>query len=436
MQVTIETLADVSSLTRKMTFAVLEADVQVATKQQLQKLSKTVKLPGFRPGKVPFSMVEKNYGYSAFNDALNDQVIDAFAKAADEQKLRIAGRPNIAAIEGHGNPEEMAFTATFEVYPSITFGDFKATQLETFQAEVTAADVDETLTMLRKQRASYETADKAAEKGDKVTCDFVGKIDGLAFDGGTANEFEFELGAGRMLPEFETAAIGIKAGDTKTFDLSFPEDYPGEAVKGKTAQFEIKALSVKAPKLPEVDAEFARTMGFDDGDVAKLQADIKANLEREIKGRMRTRSKQAALDTLLTNATFDAPKALIEDECAAQKEQFAEQMKRQGMTGNMPDIPLDAFTEQSTKRVKLGLALGELIAQNKLQAKPEQVRQRIDEISASYQKPEEVAAWYFGSRERLQEVEAVVLEDNAVEWLVANCTTTVTTVPFKEVMAA
>jgi trigger factor len=177
-------------------------------------------------------------------------------------------------------------------------------------------------------------------------------------------------------------------------------------------------------------------MGFDDGDVEKLRADVKANLEREVKGRMRTRSKQAALDVLLVNAEFDAPKALVEDECAAQKEQFKEQMKRQGMTGNMPDIPLDAFAEQSTKRVKLGLALGELIAQQKLQAKPEQVRQRIDEISASYQKPEEVAAWYFGSRERLQEVEAIVIEDNAVEWLVANCATTVTPVPFKDVMAA
>jgi trigger factor len=436
MQVTIETLADVSSLTRKMSFAVLEADVQAATKQQLQKLSKTVKLPGFRPGKVPLSMVEKNYGYSAFNDALNDQVIDAFAKAADEQKLRIAGRPSIAAIEGHANTEELAFTATFEVYPSIAFSDFKATQLETFQATVSDTDIEDTLTMLRKQRATYETADKVAEKGDKVVCDFLGKIEGVAFEGGTAQSFEFELGAGRMLPEFEAAASGIKVGETKTFDLTFPEDYPGEAVKGKTAQFEMTALSILAPKLPEVDADFARTMGFDDGDVAKLRADVKANLEREVKGRMRSRSKQAALDTLLVNATFDAPKALVEDECAAQKEQFKEQMKRQGMTGNMPDIPLDAFIEQSTKRVKLGLALGELIAQNKLQAKPEQVRQRIDEISASYQKPEEVAAWYFGSRERLQEVEAVVIEDNAVEWLISNCTTNVTTVPFKEVMAA
>jgi trigger factor len=275
-----------------------------------------------------------------------------------------------------------------------------------------------------------------AEKGDKINCNFIGKVNGVAFEGGTAEQFNFELGAGRMLPEFEAAATGIKAGETKLFDLTFPDDYSGEEIKGKTAQFELTALSIETPILPELDADFAKLMGFEDGNVEKLKTDVKANLEREVKGRMYARSKQAALDSMLTNTNFDAPKSLINDECAAQKEQFKEQMKRQGMTENMPDLPLDAFIEQSTKRVKLGLALGELITQNKLQVKPEQVSQRIDEISASYQKPEEVAAWYFGSRERLQEIEAVVLEDNAVEWLLNNCAVTTTVVPFEEVMAA
>ncbi len=433
MQITVETL---SGLDRKMTFAVLESDVQAATTKQLQKLAKTVKLPGFRPGKVPFSMVEKNYGYSAFNDALNDQVIDAFAKAADDQQLRIAGRPSIEGVKDHPVKEELAFTAVFEVYPTVVFGDFKSIALENFSAQVDAADIDDTLTMLRKQRATYITSDKTAAAGDKLHCSFVGKIDGVSFDGGAAENFDFELGAGRMLPAFEAAALGIKAGETKSFELTFPEDYPGEAVKGKTAQFELTAIRVEAAQLPELNEAFARTMGFADGDIDKLRADVKANLEREVKGRMRTRSKQAALDAMLANSNFDAPKALIEDENKVQLERFKQQMKQQGMTGNMPDIPLEAFSEQSTKRVKLGLALGELISQNKLQAKPEQVRQRIDEISASYQKPEEVAAWYFGNRERLQEVEAVVIEDNAVEWLLANCNTSTTAIPFKEVMAA
>lgn len=436
MQVTIETLSDVSSITRKMNFAVLESDVQTATKKQLQKLSKTVRLPGFRPGKVPLSMIEKNYGYSAFNDALNEQVVDTFAKAADAQKLRIAGRPNIVAIEGHSNPEELAFSATFEVYPTIHFGDFKSVSFEAFQANVTEFDIEDTLNKLRKQRANYVITNKTAEKGDKINCNFIGKVEGVAFEGGTAEQFNFELGAGRMLPEFEAAATGIKPGETKLFDLTFPDDYSGEAVKGKTAQFELTALSIETPILPELDADFAKLMGFEDGDVEKLKTDVKANLEREVKGRMYSRSKQAALDSMLTNTSFDAPKSLIDDECAAQKEQFKEQMKRQGMTGNVPDLPLDAFIEQSTKRVKLGLALGELIVQNKLQVKPEQVSQRVDEISAGYQKPEEVAAWYFGSRERLQEIEAVVLEDNAVDWLLSNCIVTTTVVPFEEVMAA
>jgi trigger factor len=433
MQVTIETL---SGLERKMTFAVLEADVQVATTKQLKKLAKTVKMPGFRPGKVPFNMVEKSYGYSAFNDALNEVVIDEFANAAEAQKLRIAGRPTIEGVKDHPVKEELAFTATFETYPEVVFGDFNAIAVETFAATVSDADVDETLAMLRKQRASYIVVDKAAQAGDKLNCNFLGKLDGVAFEGGSADNFNFELGAGRMLPEFETAALGLKAGDSKSFDLTFPADYQAENLKGKTAQFNLTAVSVEQAQLPEINEAFARTMGFADGDVAKLLADVRANLEREVKGRMRSRSKQSALDAMLTNSTFDAPKALIEDENKVQKERFIQQMKQQGMTGQLPDIPLDAFTEQSTKRVKLGLALGELIAQNKLQAKPEQVRQRIDEVSASYQKPEEVAAWYFGSRERLQEIEAVVVEDNAVEWLMANCNNTTKQVPFKEVMAA
>lgn len=433
MQITVDTT---SAIERTMTFAVLEADVQAATQKELQKIARTAKLPGFRPGKVPMSMLEKNYGYSAFNDALNDKVIEAFSNAVTERKLRVAGRPTIDAVQDHADKTELAFTAKFEIYPEIKFGDFKALPLETFTAVVGEADIDETLAMLRKQRASFVPAQKAAAVGDKLKCNFVGKVDGVAFEGGTSENFEFELGAGRMLPEFEAAAVGIQAGETKSFELTFPQDYPGEAVKGKTAQFEMTAVSVETAQLPELNEAFARTMGFADGDLAKLRADVQANLSREVKGRMRTRSKQAALDAMLLASDFLAPKSLVAEENAVQAERFKQQMKQQGMTGNMPEIPLDAFTEQSTKRVKLGLALGELVAQNKLQAKPEQVRQRIDEISASYQKPEEVAAWYFGNRERLQEVEAVVLEDNAVEWIIANCNTTTVEVPFKEVMAA
>jgi trigger factor len=433
MQITVDTT---SAIERIMTFAVLEADVQAATQKELQKIARTAKLPGFRPGKVPMSMLEKNYGYSAFNDALNDKVIEAFAHAVDERKLRVAGRPTIEAVQDHADKTELAFTAKFEIYPEIKFGDFKTLPLDTFTAVVGEADIDETLAMLRKQRATFTPAQKPAAVGDKVRCNFVGKVDGVAFEGGTSENFEFELGAGRMLPEFEAAAIGIQAGETKSFELTFPQDYPGEAVKGKTAQFEMTAVSVEVAQLPELNEAFARTMGFADGDVAKLRADVQANLSREVKGRMRTRSKQAALDVMLLATEFEAPKSLIAEENAVQAERFKQQMKQQGMTGNMPEIPLEAFTEQSTKRVKLGLALGELVAQNKLQAKPEQVRQRIDEIAASYQKPEEVAAWYFGNRERLQEVEAVVLEDNAVEWVIANCKTTTVEVPFKEVMAA
>ena len=433
MQITLET---VSAIERTMTFAVLEADVQAATQKELQKIAKTAKLPGFRPGKVPMSMLEKNYGYSAFNDALNDKVIDAFASAVDERKLRVAGRPTIEAVQDHADKTELAFTAKFEIYPEIKFSDFAVIPLESYSALVGEADIDETLAMLRKQRATFAVADKAAAAGDKLNCNFIGKVDGVAFEGGTAENFNFELGAGRMLPEFEAAAVGIKAGETQSFELTFPQDYPGEAVKGKTAQFEMTAVSVEAAQLPELNEAFARTMGFADGDLAKLRADVKANLEREVKGRMRTRSKQAALDAMLLATDFTAPNALIADENAVQAQRFKDQMKQQGMTGNMPDIPLDAFAEQSTKRVKLGLALGELVSQYNLQAKPEQVRQRIEEISASYQKPEEVAAWYFGNRERLQEVEAVVLEDNAVEWLIAHCKTTAIVVPFKDVMAA
>lgn len=436
MQTTIETLSDISSISRKMTFTVLKSDIDSTTKKQLHKISKSVKIAGFRPGKVPLSIVEKNYGYTAFNEALDKQVSETFTKIVNDNQLRIAGRPSISPIEDHPNTDELAFNATFEVYPKIVFGDFKSIPLDVFQSNVTDSDVEETLSKLRKQRAVYTVVDKAAELGDKLNCNFIGKLDGTPFEGGTAEQFNFELGAGRMLPEFETAAIGIKAGETRVFDLTFPQDYPAETLKGKTTQFELTALSVETPNIPELDSEFAKLMGFENGDIIQLKTDIKINLEREINSRMRLRSKQSALDAMLANSNFEAPKVLVDEECALQKEQFKTRMKEEGIADNNSDIPLEAFVEHSIKRVKLGLALGELITQNNLQAKPDQVRQKIDEISASYQKPEEVAAWYFGNRERLQEIEALVLEDNAVEWLINHCMVTKITIPFKEVMTA
>ncbi|MBX3633148.1 MAG: trigger factor [Acidovorax sp. SCN 68-22] len=433
MAVTVETL---DKLERKITLNLPVSAIQGEVESRLKRLARTVKMDGFRPGKVPMNVVSQRYGYSVQYEVLNDKVGEAFAQAANEAQLRVAGQPRIT--EKQDAPEgEMSFDAVFEVYPEVKIGDLADAQVEKLSSEVSDAAIDKTVDILRKQRRSFaqRALDAAAQDGDRVTVDFEGKIDGEPFDGGKAEDFQFLVGEGQMLKEFEDAVRGMKPGESKTFPLAFPAEYHGKDVAGKTADFMVTVKKIEAAHLPEVNDALAKSLGIADGTVAGLRADIKTNLEREVKFRLLARNKQAAMDALLAKAELDLPNAAVEAEIDRLREGARADMKQRGMKeAEKMDIPADVFRPQAERRVRLGLVVAELVKANGLQAKPEQLKAHIDELAASYEKPEEVVRWYFGDRQRLAEVEAVVIETNVADYVLGKAQVTEKAVSFEELM--
>ncbi len=433
MAVTVETL---DKLERKITLNLPVSAIQGEVESRLKRLARTVKMDGFRPGKVPMNVVSQRYGYSVQYEVLNDKVGEAFAQAANEAQLRVAGQPRIT--EKQDAPEgEMSFDAVFEVYPEVKIGDLADAQVEKLSSEVSDAAIDKTVDILRKQRRSFaqRALDAAAQDGDRVTVDFEGKIDGELFDGGKAEDFQFLVGEGQMLKEFEDAVRGMKPGESKTFPLAFPAEYHGKDVAGKTADFMVTVKKIEAAHLPEVNDALAKSLGIADGTVAGLRADIKTNLEREVKFRLLARNKQAAMDALLAKAELDLPNAAVEAEIDRLREGARADMKQRGMKeAEKMDIPADVFRPQAERRVRLGLVVAELVKANGLQAKPEQLKAYIDELAASYEKPEEVVRWYFGDRQRLAEVEAVVIETNVADYVLGKAQVTEKAVSFEELM--
>ncbi|MBI1771518.1 MAG: trigger factor, partial [Burkholderiales bacterium] len=320
MATAVETL---DKLERRLTISFPVADVQSEVEKRLKQRARTAKAPGFRPGKVPMKMVAAQYGYQVETEVLNDKVGQAFAAAANENKLRVAGYPSIEPKSGSDVAEgSLAFDAIFEVYPEITVGDLSVAEVEQVKSDVTDAEIDKTIDILRKQRVHFHVkgeqgahgdggVDQSAQNGDRATVDFVGKIDGVEFAGGKADGFAFVLGEGRMLPEFETATIGLKVGESKTFPLAFPEDYHGKDVAGKTAEFTITLTKLEWAHMPEVDSEFAKMLGVEDGDLVKMRTDIKENLEREVRGRVKSKTKESVMDALVKTVEFDVPKTLV-----------------------------------------------------------------------------------------------------------------------------
>jgi trigger factor len=396
---------------------------------------------------VPLNVVAQRYGYSVPYEVMNDKVGEAFAQAANEAKLRVAGQPRIT--EKEGAPEgQLAFDAIFEVYPEVKIGDLASAEVERSVTQITEAEVDRTLEILRKQRVHYHVRgessehgdggdDVAAKSGDRVTVDFVGKLDGVAFEGGTAEDFAFVLGEGRMLPEFEQAAMGLKVGEAREFDLKFPDDYHGKEVAGKTAQFTITMKKIEWPHLPEVDAEFAKTLGIADGDLTKMRAEIKENLEREAKRRTQSLVKNQVMDALLKVAELEVPNALIEQDQQRLVEMARQDLAQRGVPNaeNAP-IPAEMFKEQAERRVKLGLVLAELVKENGLEAKPEQIRAEVEEFAKSYEDPKEVIRWYYSNKQRLAEMEAYVVESNVVEFVLGKAKVTDKEVSFEALASA
>ncbi|MDH3210302.1 MAG: trigger factor [Burkholderiaceae bacterium] len=434
MAVTVEMLG---KLERRIRLTLAAESISSEVESRLKNLSRTVRVAGFRPGKVPLSVIAKRYGGSVHHEVMSDKVGKAFAAAAAEARVRVAGMPRISEAEG-ASSSDLAFDATFEVYPEVQLGDLSAVAVERVSSEVTDAAVDKTLEILRKQRGNFTQrplTDPAAE-GDRVTIDFEGKIDGSAFDGGKAQDHQFVIGQGQMIAAFEAAVRGMKVGESKTFPLRFPDDYQGKDVAGKEADFLVTLKKVEVQHLPTVDEAFAKSLGVKDGTIEALRADIRRNLERELKFRVLARNKNAAMDALIKSVELDVPVSLVNAEARRLEEGARADLKRRGVkdADKLPIAP-DVFMPQAERRVRLGLAVAELVRAHNLQAKPEQLQSHIEEMAQSYENPSELVRWYLSDRQRMAEVEAVVVENNVAALVLAKARVSDKLLPFDEVMA-
>lgn len=434
MAIAVETL---DKLERKITLSLPIASIQSEVTARLKKLARTVKMDGFRPGKVPVNVVSQRYGYSVHYEVINDKVGEAFFNAANEAGLRVAGQPKINEKEGAAEGF-YDFDAVFEVFPDVKIGDLSSAEVEKVAAEVSDSAIQKTIDILRKQRRTFSQRahDASADTGDRVTVDFEGKIDGELFDGGKAQDFQFILGDGQMLKEFEEATQGLKVGESKTFPLVFPVDYHGKDVAGKTADFMVTVKKIEAAHLPEVNEALAKSLGIADATVEGLYADIKRNLEREVKFRVLNRNKTAVMDALIAKAELDLPNAVVQAELSRLLEAARADLKQRGVKdADKVSIPEDVFRPQAERRVRLGLVVSELVRANSLQATAEQIKAHIEEMAASYEKPDEVVRWYYGDKNRLAEIETIVLENNVTNFVLSQAKVIDKSVSFDELMA-
>jgi trigger factor len=433
MTVTVETL---EKLQRRITLSLPVDAINGEVESRLKKLARTVRADGFRPGKVPMSVVAQRYGYSVQYEVMNDKVGEAFNSAASEARLRVAGAPKITqkdqAAEG-----QIAFDATFEVYPEVRIGDLSTVSVDRVATEVTEAAIDKTVEILRKQRRSFaqRPASEGVAETDRVTIDFEGKIDGEPFAGGKADGFQFIVGEGQMLPQFDQGVRGMKSGESKTFPVAFPADYQGKDVAGKEADFLVTMKKIEAQHLPEVNEAFVKSLGIKDATVEALRADVKKNLEREVKFRVLARNKAAVMDALLSVAQLDVPQALVDGEVERMVEAAREDLKQRGIKdADKAPIPAELFKEQAERRVRLGLVVAELVRGANLKARPEQLQAHIEEMSQSYEKPAEVMRWYLSDRQRMAEVEAIVIESNVTAHVLGLAQVTDKVLPFDDLM--
>jgi trigger factor len=430
MQTNLETL---SQLERRLTMAVPSQDIDREVEQRLKKLSRTVRMHGFRPGKVPFKLVAQQYGTQVRSEVIGDAVQKAFEQAIQENKLRVAGNPKIEPGD-KGDGSELSFRATFEVYPEFKLGEVKGAKIEKLRLDVGDEELGRTLDILRKQRVAWNEAARAAQTGDRVTIDFNGQIEGVDFPGGRGNDMPVVLGEGRMLPEFEAGLAGMKAGDSKTFDVKFPDDYGGKEVAGKTAAFSVTAKKVEEPKLPEIDAEFAKSLGVADGDTAKMREEIRANVEREVRKRIDGDLKQKVMQALIDSTPLELPKSLVEMEMARLVQAARADLESRGIKMDQVPINPEIFEAQAKRRVSLGLIIGELVKAQGLQAKPDQISTLVQDYAQSYEQPGEMVRWVYSEPQRLAEFEGLAVESNIVKWVLENAAVEEKPITFDELM--
>jgi len=432
MQANLETL---SALERRLSVTLPVADIDNEIESRLKRLSRTVKMHGFRPGKVPLKVVAQQYGPQVRQEVLGDAMQKSFGEAVRNQNLRVAGYPRFDLKPPADGAAEFHYSATFEVYPDVKVGDIGNASIERPHLLVSEAEVDRTIELMRKQRATYEPAQRAARNEDRVTIDFRGSIDGAEFQGSTGNGQQAVLGDGRLVPDFEANVVGVGAGESKTFDVRFPDDYHGREVAGKTARFEVSVREVASPVLPAVDAQFAKGLGVADGDIAKMRAEIRANVEREVKAKLKSNLREQVMQALLDATKMETPKGLLQMEVQRMREGMRQELTARGVKVNddMP-LPADLFEQRARRRVNLGLIFSELVKTHNLYARPEQVRAMVDEQAQSYERPEEVVKWFYAAPERLREIESVATEDNIVAWALGVAKVTDKTVGFEELM--
>lgn len=434
MSVTVETL---ENLERKVIVSLPWSDINAETDKRLKQTQRRVKIDGFRPGKAPLKMVASMYGANVQNDVMNELVQRAFYDIAVSENLKVAGFPRFEGVEEQDDKEAFKIAAIFEVFPEVTVGDLSAQEVEKVTANVGDAEVDQTVEILRKQRTRYNHVEREAQNSDRVIIDFEGKIDGEAFAGGSSKNYAFVLGAGQMLPEFEAGVVGMKAGESKDVEVNFPEDYHGKDVAGKTAVFTITLTNVSEAVLPEVDAEFAKSLGIEDGDVAKMREEVKKNVGREVERRTQEQTKESVMDALLKAVELQVPAALINDESARLANEMKQNFVNQGMAdaANL-DLPLDMFKEQAERRVALGLILAKVVEENKLEPTEEQIKAVVTNFAESYEDPQEVIDWYYADESRLQGPTSLAVESNVVDFVLGKAKVTEKALSFDEVMGA
>ncbi len=428
------TVENISQLERRLDISLPVADIDSEVNNRLRRLAREVKMHGFRPGKVPLKVVAQQYEGKVRQEVLGDALQKSFGDAVREQNLKIAGYPRFEAKSSATSASLVEFSATFEVYPELVVGDIAKATISRPVASVSDAEVDKTLEIMRKQRATFEPVARAAALGDKATLDFKGKIGGEPFDGGTGEDVSAILGEARLLKDFENHVVGMQAGDSRTFDVLFPEGYHAKELAGKTATFDVKLKQVAEPKLAPVDAEFAKSLGVADGNLDTMRREVRENLEREVKRRINARVKDQIMQALIDNTKVEVPKTLVEAEiermgAAARQDLAARGVKTEGVS-----LPRDLFEPQAQRRVTLGLILAEVVKVSGLQAKPEQVRTMVEEQAQTYEQPEQVVKWYYQSPERLREIESLVLEDNVVAWAMRTATIEDKEIAFDDLM--
>jgi len=430
MQVSVETT---QGLERRLTITVPAESVDNAVKSRLQQLAKTQRINGFRPGKVPVSVIKKRYGQAVRQEVAGDVMQQNFYQAIVQEKINPAGMPSFELTKDQDG-EDLEFVAKFEVYPEVEVKGVDDIEIEKTFVEIADEDLDNMLETLQKQHGEWKEVKRKARKDDRMVIDFVGTIDGEEFDGGKAEDFTLELGKDRMIPGFEKPLVGAKKGEEVIVDVTFPEDYHAEALKGKEAQFTVNVKKVEGLTLPKVDEEFAKLFGIEDGDVEALKAEVRKNMERELGQTLKTQLKEEVIAKLLEKNELDLPAALVDQEVNALREQAKQRFSQQGGGQNLPDLPADLFKDNAQRRVSIGLLLGEIIKQNDLKADQEKVDSLIETMASAYEDPQEVVDYYKNNQELMQQMQNVALEEQAIEWVVGQAKVTEVNKPFDEVM--